>query len=34
MIERNITVAGVRGVLENGELIEEYKADSHRVISC
>ena len=28
MIERGITVAGVRDVLENGELIEEYKADS------
>jgi hypothetical protein len=28
MIERGITVADVRGVLENGELIEEYKADS------
>lgn len=28
MIERNITVADVRDVLENGELIEEYKADS------
>ena len=28
MIERNITVAEVRDVLENGELIEEYQADS------
>lgn len=28
MIERNITVAAVRAVLEQGELIEEYKADS------
>jgi hypothetical protein len=28
MIERGITVADVRDVLENGELIEEYKADS------
>jgi hypothetical protein len=28
MIERGITVADVREVLENGELIEEYKADS------
>jgi len=28
MIERGITVASVRDVLENGELIEEYKADS------
>ena len=28
MIERNLTVAEVRDVLENGELIEEYKADS------
>ena len=28
MIERNISVAEVRGVLESGELIEEYKADS------
>ena len=28
MIERGITVAAVREVLENGELIEEYKADS------
>ncbi len=28
MIERGITVAEVRGVLENGEIIEEYKADS------
>jgi hypothetical protein len=28
MIERNISVAEVRVVLENGELIEEYKADS------
>ena len=28
MIERNISVAEVREVLENGELIEEYKADS------
>ena len=27
MIERGITVAEVRNVLENGELIEEYKAD-------
>ena len=27
MIERGITVAEVRGVLENGEIIEEYKAD-------
>lgn len=27
MIERGITVAEVRDVLENGELIEEYKAD-------
>jgi hypothetical protein len=27
MIERGITVAEVRGVLEDGELIEEYKAD-------
>ena len=27
MIERGITVAEVRGVLQNGELIEEYKAD-------
>jgi len=27
MIERNITVAEVRGVLENGELIEKYDAD-------
>ncbi|NOT61216.1 MAG: DUF4258 domain-containing protein [Acidobacteria bacterium] len=27
MIERNITVAEVRDTLENGELIEEYKAD-------
>lgn len=28
MIERGITVAQVRAVLENGELIEEYKNDS------
>lgn len=28
MIERGITVADVRDALENGELIEEYKADS------
>ncbi len=28
MIERGIKVADVRDVLENGELIEEYKADS------
>jgi hypothetical protein len=28
MIERGITIADVRSVLENGELIEEYKADS------
>ena len=28
MIERNITVADVRDVLENGELIEEHKTDS------
>jgi hypothetical protein len=28
MIERGITVADVRAVLENGELIEEYHADS------
>ena len=28
MIERGITVADVRDVLENGELIEEYKSDS------
>jgi len=28
MIERGISVATVREVLENGELIEEYKADS------
>jgi hypothetical protein len=28
MIERGIAVADVRNVLENGELIEEYKADS------
>jgi hypothetical protein len=28
MIERGITVPDVRDVLENGELIEEYKADS------
>jgi hypothetical protein len=27
MIERGITVAEVRDVLENGEAIEEYKAD-------
>jgi len=27
MIERGITVAEVRGVLQHGELIEEYKAD-------
>ena len=27
MIERNITVAEVRDVLEHGEVIEEYKAD-------
>ena len=27
MIERNITVAEVRDVLENGEVIEEYPAD-------
>lgn len=27
MIERGITVAVVRDVLENGEVIEEYKAD-------
>jgi hypothetical protein len=27
MIERGIAVAEVRDVLENGELIEEYKAD-------
>ena len=27
MIERGITVAEVREVLENGETIEEYKAD-------
>lgn len=27
MIERNITVAEVRNVLENGEVIEEYSAD-------
>lgn len=27
MIERGITVAEVRDVLEHGELIEEYKAD-------
>lgn len=34
MIERGITVAEVRDVLENGELIEEYNADIRRVISC
>lgn len=28
MIERGITVIDVREVLENGELLEEYKADS------
>jgi hypothetical protein len=28
MIERNITVAEVREVLESGELIEEYDGDS------
>ena len=28
MIERGITVAEVRGVLEGGEVIEEYKADT------
>ncbi len=28
MIERNIAVAAVRAVLEQGELIEEYKADT------
>jgi hypothetical protein len=28
MIERGITVADVRSVLENGELLEDYKADS------
>ncbi len=28
MIERGITVAEVRDVLENGEVIEEYLADS------
>ena len=28
MIERNITVAEGREVLEHGEMIEEYKADS------
>lgn len=28
MIERGITVAEVRGVLEHGEVIEEYNADS------
>lgn len=27
MIERNITVAEVRDVLEDGDLIEEYKTD-------
>jgi len=27
MIERNISVANVRAVLESGEVIEEYKAD-------
>jgi hypothetical protein len=27
MIERGISVAAVREVLENGELVEEYKAD-------
>ena len=27
MIERGITVAEVRDVLQNGEVIEEYKAD-------
>jgi len=28
MIERNITVAAVSDVLDSGEVIEEYKADS------
>lgn len=28
MIERGISVAEVRGVLEDGEMIEEYKADT------
>jgi hypothetical protein len=28
MIERNIPVEAVRGVLENGEVIEEYPADA------
>lgn len=28
MIERGITVADVRYVIENGELLEEYKSDS------
>ncbi len=27
MIERNISVESVRAVLENGDIIEEYKAD-------
>ncbi|MGI8668942.1 MAG: DUF4258 domain-containing protein [Aridibacter sp.] len=27
MIERNISVENVRTVLENGDIIEEYKAD-------
>lgn len=27
MIERNITVAAIRDVLENGELIEDYPTD-------
>jgi hypothetical protein len=27
MIERNISVENVRAVLENGDIIEEYKAD-------
>ena len=28
MIERNISVESVRAVLENGEIIEEYKMDA------
>ena len=28
MIERNISVENVRAVLENGDIIEEYKADA------
>ncbi len=27
MIERNISVENVRAVLENGDIIEDYKAD-------